>query len=174
MWEAVQLPVEAMEPEFLQLFDYWRSKAPDGALPGRQHVDPAELPPRLLPHLLLFDVERSTSRVRFRFRVASTTFRALVGHEVTGLHLDEIGPADRTEAVRDALETIVATRRPVFLAGRLTLPSQDYCRVKRLGLPLARDGHQVDMIIAAFLLERHALAADRSIEVPSRERHVIL
>jgi hypothetical protein len=174
MWDAVRLPAEGMEPEFIQLFDYWCSKAPMAALPGRQHVDPVELPPRLLPHLILLDVERPPAGLRFRFRVASTSFTELVGREGTGLCFDELGAADRVEPVCSALSTVVTTGRPVFLAGRLTLLSRDYCRVKRLALPLARDGHQVDMIIAVFLLERHPPSADPDIESPHQQQLVVL
>jgi len=174
MWNALRLPAEAMEPEFMQLVDYWCRKAPEGALPGRQHIDPVELPPRLLPHLLLLDVERGGAALRFRFRIASTSFIELVGREVTGLCFDELGPADRVEPVCRAFTTIVEAARPVFLAGRLTLPSRDYCRVKRLGLPLARDGHIVDMIIAVFLLERYAPTANTEIESPHQQQLVVL
>jgi len=141
-------------------------------LPGRQHIDPVELPPRLLPHLLLLDVERAPAALRFR--VASTSFIDLVGREVTGLCFDELGPADRVEPVCRAFATIVEMARPVFLAGRLTLPSRDYGRVKRPGPPLARDGHIVDMIIAVFLLERHAPAANMEIESPHQQQLVVL
>jgi hypothetical protein len=164
MSNAIRLPAEAMEPEFMQLFDYWCRQTPEGALPGRQHIDPVDLPPRLLPHLLLLDVDRSAGTPRFRFRVASTNFTGLLGREVTGSCFDELSPPERVEPVCSAFKTIVETRRPVFLAGRLTLPSRDYARVKRLGLPLARDGHIVDMIIAVFLLERHLPMADPAAE----------
>ena len=174
MLKAIRLPAEAMEPEFIQLFDYWCRQAPEGALPGRQHIDPADLPPRLLPHLLLLDVERSSGRLRFRFRVASTAFTQVLGREVTGLCFDELGPAERVEPVCSAFTTIVERGRPVFLAGRLTLPSRDYARVKRLGLPLARDGHRVDMIIAVFLLERHLPTADPATESPQDLQLVVL
>jgi hypothetical protein len=114
MSKATRLPAEAMEPEFMQLFDYWCRQAPEGALPGRQHIDPVDLPPRLLPHLLLLDVDRSFGTLRFRFRVASTNLTELLGREVTGLCFDELGPTERVEPVCSAFKTIVETGRPVF------------------------------------------------------------
>ncbi len=146
-----RLPAEASEPEFVVLFDYWRRKAPPGKLPGRQHIDPTELPARILARVLLLDVERADGQPRFRFRIASTALGDLVGREITGLYIDEIGPAERIAPVIAALRTIVDTRQPVFLADPPIVAPTKHVRVKRLGLPLARNGVDVDMVLASFV-----------------------
>lgn len=56
---------ESWRPEQRCLYEYWHSKRPsDAALPGRQHVDPLEIP-SLLPHLFLIDVVREPLRFRY-------------------------------------------------------------------------------------------------------------
>lgn len=145
------LPPEAAEPEFTAMYDLWRAKLRDGRLPSRADFDPTELPPTILKHMLLFEVERQRGRIRFKFRLAATGFIELVGREVTGMYFDEFGPPDRTGPVASALEEIALTGRPVFLASRLTQVNEDYYYVKILGLPLAQDGVIVDMILASFL-----------------------
>ena len=153
------LPSEATDAEFRELLAYWQSKVVPGHLPGRQHIDPTELPRRHLSHLLLLDVVGAAlprQRRRYRFRVAGTGFSSIAGRDVTGLHYDEIGGPARSVAVARALDLIVERKAPVFLSGRLTLSAQDYLWVKRLGLPLAQDGQNVDMILAIWLAERHA------------------
>nr|WP_298683711.1 PAS domain-containing protein [uncultured Dongia sp.] len=152
------LPVEADEPEFTAIYELWRAKVRSGRLPSRADFDPADLPHAILRHMLLFDVERHPDRLRFRFRLASTGFVDLVGREVTGTYIDELAPPDRTDPVREALEEISNTGRPIFLASRLTLVSKDYYYVKRLGLPLAQDGVRVDMIMASFLPKERSAA----------------
>jgi hypothetical protein len=77
---------------------------------------------------------------------------------VTGLYYDEIGAPERSVPVIRALDLIVERQAPVFLSGRLSVPSQDYIWVKRLGLPLAQDGSKVDMILAVWLAERRSVA----------------
>jgi hypothetical protein len=150
------LPPEASEAEFRELLAYWQSKLAPGRLPGRQHIDPTELPRRHLSHLLLLDVVEPTQpnqRRRYRFRVAGTSFSSITGHDVTGLHYDEIvGPAHSIAVIR-ALDLIVERKAPVFLSGRLAMSAQDYLWVKRLGLPLAQDGQKVDMILAVWLAQ---------------------
>ncbi len=154
-----RLPPAASAPEFRGLLDYWLSKRPAAAaadwLPGRQHIDPAEMPPRQLSQLLLFDVVPGNPR-RFRFRVAGTGFAALAGRDVTGLHYDEIAAPERIAAVTAGLNLVVDRAAPVFLEGRLTLPSEDYFWVRRIGLPLAQDGKTVDMVLGLWLADRRS------------------
>lgn len=114
-----ELPPEASESEFATLLAYWRDRAPPGRLPGRQQIDVTELPPRNLSQILLFDVDRSGDRQRHRFRVAGTEFSALVGRDPTGSCFDDLGPAERTKSVIDALDRIVATKTPVFFGWSL-------------------------------------------------------
>ena len=165
------LPPEASEAEFRELLAYWLSKLELGRLPGRQHIDPTELQPRHLSQLLLFEVVEAAApkpRRRYRFRVAGTAFATIAGRDVTGLHYDEIGTPERAVPVIRALDLIVERKAPVFLSGRLSVPSQDYIWVKRLGLPLAQDGHNVDMILAVWLAERRSIA-DLARGDPDRE-----
>lgn len=153
------LPPGATEAEFRELLAYWQSKLVPGRLPGRQHIDPTDLPRRHLSHLLLLDVVEAApprQRRRYRFRVAGTSFSSIAGRDMTGLHYDEIGGPARSIAVIRALDLIVDHKAPVFLSGRLTVSAQDYLWVKRLGLPLAQDGQNVDMILAIWLAERRS------------------
>lgn len=154
------LPSEASDAEFRELLSYWQSKLASGRLPGRQHIDPTELQPRHLSHLLLLDViETSAPKPRrYRFRVAGTGFSTIAGRDVTGLYYDEIGAPERATPVIRALDLVVERKAPVYLAGRLSIPSQEYVWVKRLGLPLAQDGDKVDMILAVWLAERRKRA----------------
>lgn len=157
-----RLPPEASEAEFRDLLAYWQSKLLPGVLPGRQHFDPTELPPRHLSQLLLLDVVPDATRRpprRFRFRLTGTAFSAITGRDVTGLYYDQVGAAERLGPVLKALDMVVDRRAPVFLAGRLSIRSHEFVAVKRLGLPLAQDGHQVDMILVVWIAERRAAAS---------------
>jgi len=154
------LPPEATEAEFRELLAYWQSKLLPGHLPGRQHIDPTDLQPRHLSQLLLLEVveDAARQRRRYRFRLAGTAFASIIGRDATGLHYDDIGAPERTGPVIRALDLICDLKAPVFLSGRLSVPSQDYVWVKRLGLPLAQDGSRVDMILAVWMAERRSIA----------------
>jgi hypothetical protein len=145
-----QLPADAVEPEFVTLYDYWRGKCRDGRLPGRRDIDPLDLPRTMLPNMLLLDVERGGAAPRFRVRLAGTGFVALYGYEVTGRYFDELAPAAAVAPLMEALHAIVATREPRYLASPLTAPNKNFCWIKRFALPLAEDGETVDMVMAWF------------------------
>ena len=147
-----RLPPGCDEPAFKLLLEYWHGKRRDGRLPGRKDVDPLELPKALLPQILLFDVIRA-DRLRFRFRLAGTAFGKLIGRDVTGHIFDEIAPPERVAPVNGALTAIAESGRPAYLGGRLTLRSDSFEEVRRLGVPLAADGHRVDMILALWLAQ---------------------
>lgn len=151
------LPFGVREPPFAMLHRYWESKRHAGRLPARADIDPTEIP-ALLPQLLLFEVVAGADGPRFRFRLAGTAFTSLVGRDVTGFCMDELGPPERVAPVVEALAAVVRTGRPAYLAGRLTLRSEEYMLAKRLGFPLAADGAHVDMILGLWLAEPRSLS----------------
>jgi len=48
-----------------ELHRYWQSKCDDGSLPARAAIDPTEIP-RLLPYLVIAEIEAAPLRVRYR------------------------------------------------------------------------------------------------------------
>ncbi len=152
------LPPGVGEPVFAMLHRYWESKRRAGRLPARSDIDPTEIP-ALLPQLLLFEVVAGAIGPRFRFRLAGTAFTHLVGRDVTGHCLDELGTPERVAPVAQALAAVVQTGRPAYLAGRLTLRSEQYMIARRLGFPLAADGVHVDMILGLWLAEPWSMSA---------------
>ena len=113
----------------------------------------------MLPNMLLLNVERAEGAVRFRVRLAGTGFVALYGREVTGHYFDELSPGAAISPLMEALNEIVATREPRYLASPLTAPNKNFRWIKRFALPLAEDGETVDMVIAWFAV---VAAGDRS------------
>src|SRR5258708_28088876 len=90
-------PPAATDPRLRAFFAYWRSKAPPDRLPGRQHIDPLDIP-RLLQHIAMFDVVRDggvrdggvrAGAVRFRFLLIGHAVVQLMGAGYTGLSGDQ-------------------------------------------------------------------------------------
>ncbi len=128
-----------------QTVEYWRKIAPDGQLPGRQHVDPVHLK-HVLGNVWLVDVVRDP--LRFRYRLAGTCIVDYLGHEPTGKWADKVIPHFwNTNTGRDlsiaANDGVARWRRGVPSIRR----DLNYKTVEQVSLPLASNGTLVDIIL---------------------------
>ncbi len=146
----LSLPADAKDPRFSAFFVYWQSKAPPGRLPGRQHIDPLEIP-RLLPHVALYDVVRLNDDFRFRFRLVGTGVAEALGADNTGRFIDEIMPAQAYPPLHAAYSELVRHHTPQYWQRNLPFANRDFLAVQRLALPLAADGSTVDMIMTYYV-----------------------
>jgi hypothetical protein len=103
--------------------------------------------PRLLPYVFLVDVERDP--LRFRFRLIGTQICAWAGRDMTGRYTDEPEYGPRGPVVTGQYAEVVARRRPLYNEQPASKPDRDYLFYDRLVLPLASDGHNVDLILGA-------------------------
>lgn len=143
------LDVSSWHPALQALYRYWLSHHPGEALPGRQHIDPCDLP-KFLPRLWLLDVQREPFRLRYR--LVGTRICELVGKDLTGRWLDEVHPAAVLETNNFArFHASVATGMPSRRRGRpnlFLLHKADFTEIENGIFPLARDGSNVDMLMA--------------------------
>jgi hypothetical protein len=150
---TIGLPSAATDQRLRDFFAYWRSKAPPGALPGRQHIDPLDIP-RLLQRIAMFDVhrggDRSATALRFRFRLMGTGVVQLMGEDYTGRWVDETMAADVYAKLHAAFSQVCAGQAH-YWERLLPFPNRDFVGHRRLALPLASDGATVDMIIGCYI-----------------------
>lgn len=134
---------EDCHPKVRAIYEYWRSVHPQsGGLPGRQHIDPVDIP-TLLPNTWLIDVARNP--YRFRFRLVGTQVVDYAGEDNTGKWFHEQMPNFHPEVLIDVVET----GKPSWSRGRSKMrPERDYYELERVRLPLASDGKTVDMILS--------------------------
>jgi len=142
---------DTWDERLVRLHAYWQARhPPGGGLPGRQHVDPLEIGPALLPFLFLLEVEDDP--LRFRYRLTGTHMVKGIGRDPTGRLMESAFPEflfgrsypDYPACVRDR-SAVRRTGAPTSVATR------DHIVIDRLLLPLARDGRRVDMILGASI-----------------------
>lgn len=134
----------ADDPNFRFLFEYWQRKRSGDKLPGRKTIDPVELK-RVLPHLLLIDVEREP--LDFRYRLAGTLTYDIFGFDLTGHRVRDIAPPEWGEIVWKSLATLVETRAPQYVRLDFTTTQGNVRSYRVLRLPLAEDGVTIDCIL---------------------------
>lgn len=144
---------EMPAPQDLVLCDllaYWRSKCgPDGRLPGRAAIDPADLP-QLLPHLFLIDVEGGEEAApAYRVRLLGTAQSVIYNGSYTGQTIEQMMGSKAT-LFRHAFDQARHRRGPVGYAGKLIWWfGKEWIEFESIQMPLAGDGNAIDMIIGA-------------------------
>ena len=136
-------------PLLIALQAYWDGKRIGKAMPSRRDLDPIEIPPVLLPHLKLLDVEPEGRR--FRYRLVGTGVAADYGRDTTGRYIDELEePLHAGIRLADFYGAVATERRPKRLCGWLQRPDGEIAAFEYLALPLSADGRTVDMIFCGL------------------------
>lgn len=140
--------VSVWHPDLRALHRYWTAIHPSDGLPGRRHLEPADIAP-YLPRIWLIDVQPEPFRLRYR--LVGTRIVELVGRELTGQWLDEAHPdwAARSEGTA-RFRAVVESRRPSRRRGKPTLflePKSDFIEIENGYFPLASDGRTVDVLL---------------------------
>jgi hypothetical protein len=135
---------------------YWRALRPVAnllpeALPGRQHIDPVQIP-ALLPHLWLLDVVHdpaAQSGLRLRYRLIGSHVELGFGQIRTGRWFDDVEPAFATDPLlRAPYEAAVLRHEPSYRRGKPRfVHNNTAAALERLMLPLAGNGRDVDMLL---------------------------
>lgn len=140
-------------PKLKRLHDYWHSKIEEGRLPGRADIDPLDIPD-LLPSLILVDVVRGASGLRFRIRLVGTEYVEVAGQDLTGKWLDETHAPDQAREIAETYVAVVETGEPHYWRSSLHTTGREHINYERLICPLAADGETVDMLVGVFAFDR--------------------
>ena len=137
-----------------ELHGYWHSIHPKGRLPGRQHFDPVDVP-HVLPWIWLVEFERHP--LRYRYRLVGTEHVLALGRDPTGHWLDEVHPRFTKSSGHPQFAAAVARAEIGFHKGNTaSYRGREMKRVERLILPLARNGHDIDMLLGLTVFMRPA------------------
>ena len=145
------MSLELNDPRLRRFYDYWQSKHRDGRLPGRQDIDPLEIPD-LLPHVSILDVVGEGDAMRFRFRLVGTANVHIAGREHTGAFIEDVFEADDAARLQTAFRGIVESREPHYWLTSVAVRGNRPVHYARLMVPLASDGQNVDMLMGVFFL----------------------
>lgn len=140
---------EGCDSRIEELVSYWEGLRPDGGLPGRQHLDPVDIP-SALANIWLIDVQREP--MRFRFRLVGTRVANFLGCDPTGRWIDEAYPSLPGSSIEKDFITCATGGQPRWRRGPPFMEAgKDYVQVERIALPLAANGSDVDMLLCLSL-----------------------
>jgi hypothetical protein len=148
--KVVRIEVEDLqEPEFLQAVVYWHTRRGAKTMPARADLSPADLV-KILPKVMLVDVLPQAPH--FHFRVVGTNIADWIKFDATGQTLDAVEPENYRRMLFATYMECVGARTPI--AHRILWDSKEVPhRYKRLIMPLAADGRNVDMLLITSVAE---------------------
>jgi hypothetical protein len=132
-----------------ELHRYWQGKCKDGLPPPRSAIDPVEIP-RLLPFLVIAEIEDSPMRIRYR--LVGTQVAEDNGADFTNRYLEDCGFAVES-LLRECYRRLVETRAPVFAyyewhKERLGSSKGSVGANETGFFPLSSDGTRIDLAIS--------------------------
>jgi len=134
-------------PIHLMALAYWmRCRRLTGGIPGRQHIDPLDIP-SLLPWVNLVDVHRQPDGIAFRHRLVGTGIVEAWDRDSTGHWFHELYEPRKLARIQPTLEQIVGTSEPALISDDLREVGRPYRTASSLVMPLASDGRLVDMLL---------------------------
>jgi hypothetical protein len=127
------------------LWAYWASKREGNVLPGRQHIAPHDMR-AWLGNLLLLDVMEGGRD--FRYRLHGAKLVTMFGHDLTGGVVSALRVKNVDALLAEAREAVTG-RRFVYIEDGI-VAEKNFIRTSKLILPLATDGHSVDMLLVGI------------------------
>jgi hypothetical protein len=130
------------------IYAYWHAKRGDRAMPRRADLDPAEIPPELLPGITLVDVVADPRR--YIYRLVGTMEAEVRGSDPTGKSVAEAYFGENAEDATRCYDRVVETCIPVIDPQPFLERKRGYRGAESLFLPLSNDGATVNMILVFF------------------------
>jgi hypothetical protein len=135
------------QPLLRALYEYWDDKRAVRPLPARADIDPTEIP-RLLPHLILIDVQHEP--LDLRYRLVGTHIVRANGGELTGCRVRDL-QVTGVGQLFDAYAEVVSDATPRLLRGAHRAVTGALRRFDRLVLPLAAEERQPNMLLCGSI-----------------------
>lgn len=125
------------DPGMAGLYDLWdRLRRELGRLPRRQDIGPLDLPPEVLPTMMILEREPSG---RIRCRLAGTMIREIYKFEAKGRYLDELLPSGPAAVRAGIYERVLREKCAALCRLRMALPGREFIATDRLYVPVLGD-----------------------------------
>jgi hypothetical protein len=142
---ADEIPFKDADERLHAVLNYWSAKRGERSMPSRRQIDPLELGPAVLPHLMLVDVEPGP---RFRYRLFGTAVSEAFGSDPTGQYIDDVMVGQYKEFLLGLYRDLIAMKKPIYSTSIYGAQRDKKMWTQRLMLPLSSDGSTVDMALA--------------------------
>jgi len=130
--------------------EYWSSlsKVRD-KFSDRQDIDPIEIGSKVLPHIVLIDVETGEP-IRYRYGLVGSYVEDIFGANYAGQYLDELALGSMLETVSSFYAAVGDKGHIAILDGAFISRAQTAFGVSRIAMPLAVGSNPIGALFCAF------------------------
>jgi hypothetical protein len=139
-----------------ELYRYWQAARQGRRFPARADLDPLQMR-GVLGNIALTEIHRDP--LRFRLRLVGTNQVTRLGFDPTGMWLDEMPTPEYGTLLTGRVRQILERQEPLLVRNRQLMDHRWY-DYETLWLPLAADGHAIDMLLACQIFTDAAGEAD--------------
>jgi hypothetical protein len=130
---------------FRPLLRYWEGRRAGRIAPARGDIDPLDLPPLLLPHIVLIEVRRDP--LEFAYRLAGTAADTIHGQSLKGVRILDLRPESFANALNDDLTRMAEDLAVQFVLHTFTNREGKTRRFRVLRLPLCDASGRLEMVL---------------------------
>jgi len=148
---------EPQHPQLALLLDYWEEKRGAGrTMPARGDISPTDIP-RLMPHLVLFDILEDGKDGQIR--VFGSELTEMVGEDRTGMRLSQINCQRQEQSAQNIrlrwlniFHLTVAEKAPTFVKAPMSNSGRDFMIFHGACLPLCgKDSEEMKQILGILV-----------------------
>jgi hypothetical protein len=115
-------------------------------MPARRDIDPIEMGPKLLPHLMLCELSDHADRIRFR--LVGTFLVKRLGFDPTGHWLSDLPKSDYLDALAKALRQTYVEASPLYASSSFRWGAKSRLDAHHVLLPLtAGSGNEPAIVL---------------------------
>ncbi len=133
------------DPRLSAVYRYWDGLRNERFAPSYAKVDPVDIP-KLLPILLVTQVEETAGGRRYRYRLCGAEVEENFGSSMRGRYIDTLMQGRYLTYIEDLYSRVVDGRSPIY---SVSAYSGRALQTKRLMLPLSSDADSIDVVLSA-------------------------
>lgn len=149
---SIDPALEVVSPVAALALAEWDRLRGGRTMPAPSDVDPLALPRRLLPYILLLDIEHQPA-LRFRWRLIGTHITGVVDRDRTGRYWDEIYDRRTFAVLSTGPLWVLEHKRPLRVLGNAHYAGKDHIRSESVDMPLSNDGVTVHRILTVTVYD---------------------
>ncbi|GHD43522.1 hypothetical protein GCM10017083_09810 [Thalassobaculum fulvum] len=144
--EVLTIPRDSDDFGFFRpLLQYWDARRAGRIAPARGDIDPLDLPPALLPHVVLIEVRRDP--LEFSYRLAGTAADTIHGQSLKGVRVLDLRPESFAKILNADLMRMAEDLTMQFVLHTFTNREGKTRRFRVLRLPLCDAAGRLEMVL---------------------------